>query len=187
MNSDNLRSTTLLILVIAIFILLILTRMFLFLVQVEGWSMSPTYLPGDRLLALRYFSRRWLGRGRIVVWKMPSELPMSSMSDAMRAQLYIKRIVGLPGDEVTAPIVKLPEIDEAAGRIVQEQELRTWHIPAGHCFVKGDSPGFDSTMFGPLPLHALKGIILVKLPRRVKTVEEPYFVDSISHPPQKNS
>lgn len=174
------------ILVITIFTLLILTRTFLFLVQVEGWSMSPTYLPGDRLLALRYLPRRWLRRGRIVVWKMPSELPMSSMSNTMRAQLYIKRIVGLPGDEVLAPVVKLPETDEAANWMVQGQELRTWHIPAGHCFVKGDSPGFDSTTFGPLPLHALRGVILAKLPRRMKTVEEPYFVDSISPPPQKN-
>mgnify|MGYP005852872509 CR=1 FL=1 len=174
------------VLAITIFALLVITRAFLFLVQVEGWSMSPTYLPGDRLLALRYFPRRWLRRSRIVVWKMPSELLMSSMSDAMPTQLYVKRIVGLPGDEVIAPVVRLPEAGEAAEEMVDGQELRTWRIPAGHCFVKGDSPGFDSTMFGPLPLHALKGIILVKLPRRMKTVEEPYFVDSISHPPQKN-
>lgn len=180
-------NTIFLVSLLSVVVLFLLSRALLFLVQVEGWSMSPTYLPGDRLLALRYFPRRRLRRSQIVVWKMPSELLMSSMSNAMRAQLYIKRIVGLPGDEVTAPIVKLPETDEAADRIVQGQELRTWHIPAGHCFVKGDSPGFDSTMFGPLPLHALKGIILVKLPRRMKTVEEPYFVDSISHPPQKNS
>lgn len=177
-----------LILVTAIFALLILTRTFLFLVQVEGWSMSPTYLPADRLLALRYFPRRWLSRGRIVVWKIPSELPMSSMSNTMRAQLYIKRIVGLPGDEVIAPVARLPEAGEAAEQMVDgQQELRTWRISAGHCFVKGDSPGFDSTILGPLPLHALKGIILVKLPRRMKTVEEPYFFDSISPPPQKNS
>ncbi len=169
-----------------IFVLLIVARTFFFLIQVEGWSMSPTYLPGDRLLALRYFPRRWLSRGRIVVWKLPSGLPMSSMANTMRTQLYIKRVVGLPGDEVIAPVVKLPEAGEAAEQMVDGQELRTWHIPAGHCFVKGDSPGFDSTMFGPLPLHALKGIILIRLPRRMKTVEEPYFVDSIS-PPQKES
>lgn len=169
-----------------IFVLLIVARTFFFLIQVEGWSMSPTYLPGDRLLALRYFPRRWLSRGRIVVWKLPSGLPMSSMANTMRTQLYIKRVVGLPGDEVIAPVVKLPEAGEAAEQMVDGQELRTWHIPVGHCFVKGDSPGFDSTMFGPLPLHALKGIILIRLPRRMKTVEEPYFVDSIS-PPQKES
>ncbi|NUQ84740.1 MAG: signal peptidase I [Anaerolineales bacterium] len=174
------------ILMTTIFVLLIVARTFFFLIQVEGWSMSPTYLPGDRLLALRYFPRRWLSRGRIVVWKLPSGLPMSSMANTMRTQLYIKRVVGLPGDEVIAPVVKLPEAGEAAEQMVDGQELRTWHIPAGHCFVKGDSPGFDSTMFGPLPLHALKGIILIRLPRRMKTVEEPYFVDSIS-PPQKES
>lgn len=163
-----------------------IARILLFHLHVEGWSMYPTYQPGDHLLALRYFPQRWLRRGQIVVWKLPSDPLMHSMSVSMDSKLYIKRIIGLPGDDVFAPIVKFPDGQEGKKQRTQEQDLQKWHIPARHCFVKGDSPSYDSTFFGPLPLHALRGVILAKLPRRMKTVEEPYFVDSISPPPQKN-
>lgn len=183
-------NTTLLILFISLLILFILIRTFLFLVQVEGWSMYPTYQPDDRLLALRYFPQGWLRRGQIVVWNMPPHLLMTSKSEAVRSKLYIKRIIGLPGDEVIVPVVRLPDpvegeiwLDEA------KQELKSWHIPSGHCFVKGDSTGFDSTLFGPISFHALRGLILIRLPRRVKNVEEPYLVDlaQVPHPPQKKT
>lgn len=184
-------STSLLILIIFVIILFILARTLLFLVQVEGWSMYPTYWPGDRLLALRYWPHRWLRRGQIVVWKSPSILPWASKPEFMGPGLYIKRIVGLPGDEVITPVMKLPEPVEGAKQVVQEvQELRRLYIPAGHCFVKGDSPGFDSTLFGPLSLHALRGVVIVKLPRRMRAPTEPDFaIDPplFSHPSRKNT
>jgi signal peptidase I len=176
-------NTTLLILLISLLILFILIRIFLFLVQVEGWSMYPTYQPGDRLLALRYFPDRWLRRGRVVVWKMPPRLLMRSMPKGMGSKLYIKRIIGLPGQEVTVPVVQLPDpVEGVVWMDEAKQELKSWHIPAGHCFVKGDSPGFDSTFFGSLPLSAVRGLILVRLPRRTKNLEQPYLVDIAQFP-----
>lgn len=178
------RNTALLILFTSILVLFILSRIFLFHVQVLGWSMYPALHHGDRLLAWRYFPRRWLRRGQIVVWKLPSKLYRTSDTEPIGPDLYVKRILGMPGDEVTAPVVRLP--DPVDGKVLMDrakQELKKWHIPEGHCFVKGDSPGFDSTVFGLLPLHALRGVILLKLPRRMKHGEEPCFIDSI--PSQK--
>jgi signal peptidase I len=121
---------------------LLLVRAFFFLVEVNGQSMMPTFRSGDRVIALRHWPARWLHKGQIVVWKLPYDSKSMFMPHAMGNTTYRKRIIGLPGAEVTTPIVKLPEPFEEAKQIVQEiQELRNWHIPAGHCFVKGDSPG----------------------------------------------
>jgi len=176
---------------VAVVILFLLARALLFLVQVEGWSMYPTYHHGDRFLALRYWPHRWLRRGQIVVWKLPSIMAWVSKPEFMGPGPYIKRVVGLPGDEVIAPVVKLSEPADEAKQAVQEgQELRRWYIPAGHYFVKGDSPGLDSTLFGPIPLHTLRGVVLTKLPRRMRAPTEPDFtIDPplFSHPSRKNT
>jgi signal peptidase I len=159
-------NTTFLILLISILILFILVRTFLFLIQVEGWSMYPTYHHGDRLLALRFCPHRWLRRGQVVVWNLPQKLAWSFNPDPGGSKMYIKRIIGLSGDEVTAPIVQFP--DPLEGEILVDeikQELKNWHVPAGHCFVKGDSPGFDSTVFGSIPLHCIRGVVLARLRR----------------------
>lgn len=184
-------STSLLVLLISVVILFILARTVLFLVQVEGWSMYPTYQHGDRLLALRYWLHRWLHRGQIVVWQLPSDSRLASLPESMCSRFYIKRIVGLPGDKTAAPIAELPgALSPLSAHAHGDQGSRIWHIPAGHCFVMGDTPGFDSTLFGPLPLHALRGVVLVKLPRRVRGPAEPDFTTYpplLSHPPQKNT
>lgn len=126
--------------------------------------MYPAYHHGDRLLALRFWFPRSLRRGQVVVWNLLSESAPAFNPGGTKS--YIKRIIGLPGDEVTAPVVRLSDpLEEEIWMNDAEQELKTWHIPAGHCFVKGDSPGFDSTVFGSLPIHCIRGVILARLKR----------------------
>lgn len=48
----------------------------------------------------------------------------------------------------------------------QQLEPRTWHIPSEHYFVQGDSWGLDSSIVGPIPFHALYGVVITKLKRR---------------------
>lgn len=152
-----------------------LTRALLFLVQVEGWSMYPTFHHGERVVALRFWPRRWLHRGQIVVWQIPSERQPLSMPKSMGGKLYIKRLVGLPGDVVTADISTWPEPLRAMLKSAyDDQGRRIWHVPTGHCFVKGDSPGLDSRTVGPIPFHALRGLVIVRLPRR-KTIPDRDF------------
>jgi len=160
-------STSLLIVIIFVVILFILARTLLFLVQVEGWSMYPAFHHGERVVSLRFWPRHWLHRGQIVVWQMPAERQPLSMPKSMGGTLYIKRLVGLPGDVVTVDLSEWPEPLQAMQKSAyDDQGRRIWHVPTGHCFVKGDSPGFDSTIAGPIPFHALRGIVLTKLPRK---------------------
>jgi len=172
-------NTTLLILLTSTLILFVLVRTFLFLVQVEGWSMYPAYHHGDRLLALRFYPHHWLRRGQVVVWNLPPKLAWSFNPNPGVSKMYIKRIIGLPGDEVAAHVAQLHDplegemlIDEA------KQDLKSWHIPEEHCFIKGDSLGFDSTTFGPLPLHCIRGVILARL-RRVQDTLQTHTLTNI--------
>lgn len=61
---------------------------------VSGPSMQPTFENGDRLIAVRHFTPK---RNDIVILKAPDQ------KDA----LYIKRIIGTPGDMVTSKNDKL--------------------------------------------------------------------------------
>lgn len=173
-------NTSLLILLVSLLILFILIRTFLFLVEVEGWSMFPEYHHEDRLLAIRFWPSRWLRRGQVVVLKLPPGLVPSFTPGA--SKMYVKRIRGLPEDEVSATVMRPPNpVEGALWKDEAKQELKSWYVPEGHCFVKGDSPGFDSTVFGPLPIHCLRGVILARL-RRVQ--DTPQFYPQTNLPSQ---
>ncbi len=61
---------------------------------VSGPSMQPTFENGDRLIAVRHFTPK---RNDIVILKAPDQ----------KGALYIKRIIGTPGDMVTSKNDKL--------------------------------------------------------------------------------
>jgi signal peptidase I len=81
---------------------------------------------------------------------------------------FIKRITGLPGDTISVPLSSLHELMQAALKDQCNAEGNlVWTIPDRHCFVQGDSPVcVDSLSTGPIPIAALTGIALLKLPRR---------------------
>lgn len=147
-------------------LLVVLARLLLFIVEVQGQSMTPTLLPGDRVLALRFWPGRRLRRGQIVVTHYLDTRPMRQPDD-LSEQKYIKRVTGLPGDTITVsgnvpfPPPQLPAINEPP-------KPRTWRVPPGHYFVQGDSWGLDSRIVGPLPFRALRGVVIMKLKRRVE-------------------
>lgn len=72
--------------VLAVFIMVFVAQAF----TVDGPSMEPTFFTGERILAEK-ITRRFSGprRGDVVVFDPPSE-----------SDYYIKRIVGIPGDEI---------------------------------------------------------------------------------------
>ena len=107
--------------------------------------MVPTLRYGDRVLVWRLCPHRWLHRGHIVVVEHEADRARARWSSPQEPALYVKRVVGLPGD------------------------IAQWSpdtVPAGHLFVCGDNrPGSrDSRHWGPLPLRSLRGIVLTKLP-----------------------
>jgi signal peptidase I len=162
----------LLIVLAGLVLLFIPARILFFLVDVQGGSMRPALEPGDQVLVLRFYPAHWLRQGQIVVLRFPAgeEILEIYPSSAERV-LYIKRLIGLPGDTVSIPLAELPASSQQrrASQNDIQQGRRVWHIPAGHGFVKGDSFGLDSTILGPIPVRDVLGVVVTKLRRPARS------------------
>ncbi|MFQ3580779.1 MAG: signal peptidase I [Chloracidobacterium sp.] len=120
-------------------------------VYVKGTSMLPRLREGERLFVNRFiYNFSNIERGDIVVFYYPKN-PQES---------FIKRVIGLPGDEVTLSGGKL----YINGKLVPETYLssdyttivsppRTWIVEPHHYFVMGDNrdASNDSRNWGLVP------------------------------------
>lgn len=146
-----------------------------FLIQpffVKGASMEPNFSDGEYLIVdeLSYKFRE-PQRGEVIVFKYPRD----------PKQYYIKRIVGLPGEEVE--IKGNQVIIHGSGNTLQnmileeeyllENELtltsprlsgRTWKLKADEYFVLGDNriASSDSRTWGPLQKKFIIGKVFVR-------------------------
>lgn len=133
---------------VILLVLCLLIRLCLLVVTVQGQSMTPTLEPGDRILALRLFPRRWIRKERLVLVWPPTEVSMMKGNPAV---FCIKRVVALERETFSQPCGE-----------------QTWDIPLSHIFVCGDNreQSTDSRLWGPLPLENVRGLALLKLPRK---------------------
>ncbi|MBF9130513.1 S26 family signal peptidase [Plantactinospora sp. S1510] len=133
-------------------------RRHLALLEVYGPSMTPTLVPGDRVLVRRISARR-VRAGDIVViersgfdgrWALP---PLSGR--LQERDWVIKRAAAVPGDSV--PAVVAPVLGVPAGT----------PVPEGNLVVLGDNPArsTDSRSWGYLPANRLLGVVRRRLPR----------------------
>src|SRR5581483_3256641 len=131
-----------------------LLRFAFFVIIVEGTSMLPTLQCGDRILVLRWWPRKWLQKNQIICILSPRTSPLRG---TVTEYLLIKRIVAVAG-ETFKPL----------GR--SNSDMQNWYIPSKHLFVCGDNQenSDDSRKWGPIPLHSVKGIVIMKLPYRGK-------------------
>jgi signal peptidase I len=124
-------------------------------------SMVPTLLVGDRVLVNKFIYRfKGPERGEIVVF----ESVESSEED------LIKRVVGVPGDEVAVRRGRLylngeprkePYVveDPCRRNLPKTCAFGPTTVPEGHVFVMGDNRANsrDSRFFGPLPEGNIEG------------------------------
>lgn len=129
---------------------------------VSGPSMQPTFEDHDRIIAVRNFTPR---RNDIVILKAPDN----------KNALYIKRIIGLPGEMVTSKNDRMYiNGKEIAEPYLNNKFLKAAHkngelytnnftlkrrIPKGYYFVMGDHRDVskDSRYFGFVKRSALVG------------------------------
>jgi signal peptidase I len=146
--------------------------------RIPSSSMEPTLhcaRPGpgcearfsDRVLADRLsFHFRNPHRGEIVVFNTPPRA-QKECSDTSGSSVFVKRLIGLPGETVTekpggwiyidGKKLNEPYIQPARRR--KDTTIGTWHVPKGAYFFMGDnrSESCDSREWGSVPRKDLIG------------------------------
>ena len=121
-------------------------------------SMSPTLMPGDRILANKLgISTRTFHRGDVIVFRNPEN----------RRQNFVKRIVGLPSDSEEINEHELLINGETQHRVPDSAALSrppkvsVQTVPAGSYFVLGDNRDLshDSRNFGFLSHGEITGVV----------------------------
>jgi signal peptidase I len=122
-------------------------------IRVDGLSMEPTLHSGEFVIVNRLAYR--LGEpktGDVIVFHPPTD----------PEQEYIKRVIGLPGDEVVISDQQVQVND----RLLVEPYIASppryessWEVPEGSLFVLGDNRNnsSDSHSWGPVPLENVVG------------------------------
>ncbi|HEY8496808.1 MAG TPA: signal peptidase I [Limnochordales bacterium] len=146
---------------------------------VQGSSMEPTLVDGQRLLVDKITYRlREPRRGEIIVFHYPAD----------PRRKFIKRVIGLPGDEVLIAGQRLI----LNGRPVEEPYVLgpmrgvfgPMTVPPGHVFVLGDNRNnSDDSRYpdvGPVPMELVVGLARLAYwpPGRVGLVRTPTVLAS---------
>ncbi|MGB3160235.1 signal peptidase I [Carnobacterium sp.] len=171
---------TLLYVAIAIIIFLLI-RHFLFVpVSVEGDSMYPTLHDNDRLILNKVEET---DRFDIIVFPAPNNAEESSELNNSDKQ-YIKRVIGMPGDEVmmvdetlyvNGEAVEEPYLDSVKDKLVPGETLTDdftlasltgmEKVPEDSYFVMGDNRtnSLDSRIFGFIDESSITGTIDLRI------------------------
>ncbi len=142
-------------------------------VRVINISMQPTFYEGDVLLVNKLaYKLGMMHTGDVVIFHNPNFLEED----------YIKRLIGKPGDVVTAAngVISVNGIPLTEPYIAQAPNYSgEWVVPAGSVFVLGDNrnSSSDSHSWGFVPVEDLVGkALLVYWPfDAVKIIHQPKY------------
>ncbi len=119
-------------------------------------SMLPTLKVGDRVFVNKFVYRFWEpGRGDVIVFE----------SVEGENEDLIKRVVALPGDEVTFSrgVLRINGEAQEEPYVNERRPDRETYVPTivpeGHVFAMGDNRANsrDSRFFGPVPVENIEG------------------------------
>jgi len=127
---------------------------------VQGASMEPNFSSGDYLLVDEATYRfRGPERGEVIVFRNPSNT----------SEFFIKRIVGLPGEEVVINdndvTIDGEQIDEVyLGGAINVEGQYIFQLDEDEFFVMGDNrpQSFDSRSWGPLGDGLIVGVVRLR-------------------------
>lgn len=155
---------------IAVLLALVIRAFFMEVFLVQGQSMQPTLLDRERLIVYKVpLFYRQPRRGEIFVFR------------ATNRRDFIKRIIGLPGDEVLVSTkgtyVNGQRIDEPYVLFPASESFGPVAVPEGKVFVLGDNRNnsMDSRhpSVGFIPLDRLKGkaVLVFWPPGSIRTLK----------------
>lgn len=127
--------------------------------EVMSGSMEPTMMVGDRLF-MWHLGSDPVHRDEIVIIDSPDD----------DGPELVKRIVGMPGDEVEMRQGRLflngNVLKRADGNVGFYRDIADFQLTVSerHYFMLGDNLGqsHDSTAFGPVPHHLIRGKVLYR-------------------------
>jgi signal peptidase I len=139
--------------------------------SIPSVSMERTLLVGDRVLVNKLSARGHTPHhGDVVVFKRPPHEEAAAIKD------LIKRVIGLPGDTVSAEDGALylngkrlrePYLEPGTRTVIDSAVT----VPAGKVFVMGDNrtQSRDSRFFGPITIKSIIGKAFIRVwpPNRI--------------------
>lgn len=117
----------------AVILTILINKFLIFSIYVPSGSMLPTIQIGDRMVARRIYNYDNINRGDILIFNFTEEVEDS---------LYIKRVIGLPGDNIkiegTEIYINGEKIEEDYVKY-QEETFLEYNVPEGEYFFLGDN------------------------------------------------
>lgn len=141
-------------------------------IRVDGYSMEPTLHTGEFVIVNRIaYTLGEAERGDIIVFHYPRN----------PEQEYIKRVIGLPGDEISVRnglvYVNGVPLDETYIKAPPAYQ-GSWTVPAESVFVLGDNRNnsSDSHNWGEVPLDKIigKAVFVYWPPTEWGVIEKPF-------------
>lgn len=121
-------------LLVGVVLSIFITQVLIVNAQVPTGSMEPTIHVNDRVIGLR--TAYWFGqvqRGDLVIFRFPDD----------ESQLFVKRVIGMPGEVVTILNGQVYIDDEEMAELYlgssKVEDLGPFQVPADSYFVMGDN------------------------------------------------
>ncbi len=116
--------------------------------RIPSGSMAPTLLPGDQILVSKLAYGLRLPLGGRVLWERPGPARgdlVVFVSPNDPAKVFVKRVVGLAGEEITVvgEVVHVDGVPQPRARVVDRldfwnlrEELGAWHHETGRVYLE---------------------------------------------------